>query len=540
MATYSTNLGLTLITTGDEAGTWGTTTNTNLGTLLEQSISGYTTQAVATGTDTTIYIPNGATGIARNMYLELTGTGGASTNLIVPTNKKLYFIYNNTAGAVTVKVSGQTGVSVPAGTKVSLVCNGTDVVSAVTYFASFSAAGIDSTPIGATTPSTGAFTTLAASSTVSGTGFSTYLASPPAIGGTAAAAGTFTNLTVNSSSVPVNGMYLPTANTIGFSTNSTVRARIDASGNVGIGATPGATVGLYLGKNITGGTTSYGVRLDGQVQSDVTGSANYFYTASNVAAGATVGTLYHYNTNQGTFTGAVTTQIGYNVASALTGGTNNYGFVGAIAAGSGCYNLYMTGTADNLLAGKLTITVPAATATALTVTGASSGTAISAVQGATSSTALSVSDSTLAYYGTFLVSSTAVTANASQSWVFSTASSARAVISSTGLAVTGGVSATAIDSTPIGSTTASTGAFTTLTASSSLTVGGVAAVTTARSVSVAGTGLTGGGDLSANRTITIDQTAMTTRNITGKTGITKTLSTSAASGGSDGDIWYRY
>lgn len=53
---------------------------------------------------------------------------------------------------------------------------------------------INNTTIGATTPSTGAFTTLSASSTVSGTGFSTYLASPPAIGGTSPAAGTFTTL----------------------------------------------------------------------------------------------------------------------------------------------------------------------------------------------------------------------------------------------------------------------------------------------------------------------------------------------------------
>jgi len=64
----------------------------------------------------------------------LTGTGGASTNLIVPANKKLYFIYNNTsAGQVTVKVSGGTGISVANGTKVVLVYNGTDVVYAVNY-----------------------------------------------------------------------------------------------------------------------------------------------------------------------------------------------------------------------------------------------------------------------------------------------------------------------------------------------------------------------------------------------------------------------
>jgi hypothetical protein len=135
-STYSTNLALELIGTGDQAGTWGTTTNTNLGTLIEQAISGYVTQAVSTGTDTTITIPNGATGVARNMFIELTGTGGASTNLIVPANKKLYFIYNNASGAVTVKVSGQTGVSVAAGEKVILVSDGTDVVEAVTYLSS--------------------------------------------------------------------------------------------------------------------------------------------------------------------------------------------------------------------------------------------------------------------------------------------------------------------------------------------------------------------------------------------------------------------
>ena len=136
-STYSTNLAIELMGAGEQAGNWGSTTNTNLGTLIEQAISGYTTQAVATGTDTTITIPNGATGVARNMFIELTGTGGASTNLIVPVNKKLYFIYNNaTSGQVTVKVSGQTGVSVPYGAKVALVSNGTDIVVAENYMVS--------------------------------------------------------------------------------------------------------------------------------------------------------------------------------------------------------------------------------------------------------------------------------------------------------------------------------------------------------------------------------------------------------------------
>jgi len=156
MSTYSTNLGIELITNGTQAGVWGTTTNTNLGTLIEQAISGYQTQAVTGGTDT-ITMPNGATGVARNMFLELTGTGGGT--LVVPAKKKLYFIYNNTAsGAVTVKVSGQTGVSVPNGAKMLLVNNGTDVVNATNHMATLtlgSALATSSGGTGSTAAATG-------------------------------------------------------------------------------------------------------------------------------------------------------------------------------------------------------------------------------------------------------------------------------------------------------------------------------------------------------------------------------------------------
>lgn len=142
-STYSTNLALELIGTGDQSGTWGVTTNTNLGTLIEQAVSGYVTQAITdgSGATTTITIPNGATGVARNMFIEMTGAlTFSTTSLIVPANKKLYFIYNNTTGgyAVQVKVSGQTGVSVPNGKKVLLVSNGTDVVDATNYMSTLS------------------------------------------------------------------------------------------------------------------------------------------------------------------------------------------------------------------------------------------------------------------------------------------------------------------------------------------------------------------------------------------------------------------
>jgi hypothetical protein len=159
-STYSTNLAIELIGTGDQAGNWGSTTNTNLGTLIEQAISGYTTYSCSGGTDT-LAMTNGASATARNMFLELTGTGGGT--LVVPSNKKLYFIYNNTANAITVKVSGQTGVSVPATAKIVLVSNGTDVIVAQNYIPSLisptiSSATLTGTPV-APTASAGTNTT---------------------------------------------------------------------------------------------------------------------------------------------------------------------------------------------------------------------------------------------------------------------------------------------------------------------------------------------------------------------------------------------
>ena len=154
-STYSTNLALELIGAGDQAGNWGSTTNTNLGTLLEQAISGYTTQACTGGTDTPT-MTNGASATARNMFLELTGTGGGS--LVVPANKKLYFIYNNTSSAITVKVT--TGVSVPAAAKIVLVSNGTDIITATNYMtgATFPSPTLTGTPV-APTASPGTNTT---------------------------------------------------------------------------------------------------------------------------------------------------------------------------------------------------------------------------------------------------------------------------------------------------------------------------------------------------------------------------------------------
>ena len=139
-STYSSNLKLQLMGTGDNAGTWGAVTNLNLGTALEEAVAG-TIDVAFSSADVTLTLTDANTAQpARNMRLNLTGTSGGARSLIVPAIEKMYVINNGLADACTVKVTGQTGVAVPAGKSMLLFNNGTDVVNAITHLASLTLA----------------------------------------------------------------------------------------------------------------------------------------------------------------------------------------------------------------------------------------------------------------------------------------------------------------------------------------------------------------------------------------------------------------
>lgn len=131
-STYSPSLRLELMATGDQSGTWGDTTNTNLGTLLEQAITGVL--SVAQGdAELTLTALDGAVDQARNAVVNLTGAMTGAQNVIVPTEEKLYLIKNSTTGgfAVTVKTAAGSGVTVPATTARWVYCDGTNVVDGI-------------------------------------------------------------------------------------------------------------------------------------------------------------------------------------------------------------------------------------------------------------------------------------------------------------------------------------------------------------------------------------------------------------------------
>ena len=135
MATYSQSLKLTLLANGEGAGTWGQTTNTNLGTLLEQAITGVQS-IVMSDADYTLSNLNGASDEARNPVLVVTGTNNAVRDIIAPLVNKQYLVVNNTTGGQSIRIRGATGftVTIPNGTKVPVYCNGTNFFSAEPTF----------------------------------------------------------------------------------------------------------------------------------------------------------------------------------------------------------------------------------------------------------------------------------------------------------------------------------------------------------------------------------------------------------------------
>ena len=258
----------------------------------------------------------------------------------------------------------------------------------------FTAGTINSTTIGASSASTGAFTTLSASSTVSGTGFSTYLASPPAIGGTAAAAGTFT--------------------TIVASTSASVGSAAPAGSN------------FYNNKTLTGSTTPYSNRTVATVQTDATNTARGYTTSIGVvAAHPTLSGLQHFLATQASFNSStVTTQHGFYVNSTLVGAGTNYAFnaddlkdttgtaygffsnVNTPATTGTTWGFYANGTANNLFRGNTYYGNIAVTPTAKIHVAAGSATASTAPLKFTSGTNLTAIEAGVVEYDGTIMTAT--------------------------------------------------------------------------------------------------------------------------------------
>jgi hypothetical protein len=380
MASTFSNLKFELIGSGEQSNTWGNTTNTNIGTAIEQAITGLSNPVFTSDANLTIDLTDllgPALQVPRALVLNVTSTGAltATRNLVVPTIQKQYIVQNNTSGgqSILVKTAAGTGITVPNGAKMHLYVNGVNVIDAVSHFSALTlgtALPVTSGGTGVTTstgtgnnvlsdsptlvtpalgtPSSATLTNatgLPVATGVSGlgTGVATFLATPSAANLAAAVTeetGSGNLVFATSPTLVTPALGTPSSATLTNATGLPLSTGVTGLLPVANGGTGTATPALVQGTNVTITGTWPNQTINAAGVGDLTGAVT------------SVGTV----TSLGSFTSA-------NLAGALTDETGSGAAVfansptlvtPALGTPSALVGTNITGTASGLTAGNVT------------------------------------------------------------------------------------------------------------------------------------------------------------------------------------------
>jgi hypothetical protein len=349
MSTYSPSLRIELITTGAQAGTWGTTTNTNLGGLIESAIAGYVSVSI-TSANQALTALNGAPDESRNQTIALTTTTTAAFAVYAPPAEKTYVIYNASAYAATIynssvignTTAAGTGVVVPAGKTVTIWSDGTNFRTQNDHLASLTLAS--ALPV--TSGGTGVTTS-------TGTG-NNVLSNSPTFTGTPAAP--TASVSTDTTQIATTAFVQDVA--------AAVKEALYPVGSIYTNATNSTNPGTLLG---FGTWTAFAA---GRVAVGFNASNALFDTAEATGGSADAITVSH-------------THTGTTAASGSASGTLNSGFLsdfGNFTAASGVFSLSESyanrsqGAGGTGSQGLATLTIPTHTHTITTDSSGSSGT----------------------------------------------------------------------------------------------------------------------------------------------------------------------
>jgi hypothetical protein len=364
MSTYS-NLKIQLIGTGELPGTWGTATNVNWGSTgggIEQAVVGMATISSGfTGSPLTLTLTLTDTAEAQNaraLVLNLTQSLGSAGTLNVPAIQKPYMVINSTGQTVTVKVSGQTGVAVPTGTRTFLYNNGTDVGVFFNYVPSLTlgaALPVASGGTGVTSLGSGVVTWMqtpssanlaAAVTDETGSGSLVFATSPTLVTPTLGVA-TATSLNKVTVTAPATSATLTLANGSSLITSGGNSLTMTTSGTTNVTLPAETFTAGYKGTPLTGGAekTSNYTLVAGDVGKSIQLGASGAVTINDsvFAAGDVVVIVNNTNTAK-----TITT----NITNAFIAGTTTDKSSVSLAA-YGIASVMFTATNTCLLSGNL-------------------------------------------------------------------------------------------------------------------------------------------------------------------------------------------
>ena len=321
-STYSTSLKLTLIGDGEQAGTWGATTNSNLN-LVEQALTGVDGIDLTGLTTYTLSNFNGTTNEARNAVLLFKGTPATTVTITAPLQNKFYIVKNGTGQAVVMSASGGSiSVSIPAGVTAQVYCDATNESGTGTGFYSAQTGSAGNFTVNGNLSVTGAQVNTGNFLAAGVLGAYVAASFTGGISNGSGAAGTVLNVSAVASGTIFIGQRVTgtgvTAGTLvtGFS-----------SGSGGIGTYTVNTSQLVAGGTTLTGAASAIAATPAAGDNSVNIATTNFVTSAVTTATGSLGTMSTQNANAVAITGGTIagTTITSSTVNAVTVGTNASG-----------------------------------------------------------------------------------------------------------------------------------------------------------------------------------------------------------------------